>query len=83
MRVAGVDGTLLEATGVIERIDVPARELTLSINGAPQVFGLPPGCTLSLHGERVKLRLLQADDRAHVLYTCEDGSRVAHTVRVG
>ena len=77
------DQRLFHAAGVIERVDVRARELTLRLDGVAQVFGLPPGCPLFLHGEAVKLRLLQPADRAHVFYTREDGALVAHTVRVG
>ena len=83
MSVVEGDQMLLHAAGVIERVDVRGRELTLRSDGVAQVFALPPGCPLFLHGGAVKLRLLQPADRAHVFYTCADGGLVAHTVRVG
>ncbi len=73
---------LVEAEGVIESVDVPARELAVRIDGALRLFDLAPDCALLLHGEPVKLRLLQAADRAQVSYSREGDELVAYRVRV-
>jgi hypothetical protein len=77
-----VDRALREAEGVIESVDVPARELTVRIDGTLWLFDLAPECSLLLHGEPVKLRLLQSADRAHVFYAHEGDELMAYLVRV-
>ncbi len=78
----GISERLLEVSGVIQRVAVPDREVTVLVEDRTMTFGLAPGCVLSLHGEPVKLRLLQARDRAHVLYTQAGERLAAHVVRV-
>jgi hypothetical protein len=82
MNASEVALALREAEGIIERVDVAARELMVSIDGVPRLFDLAPDCSLLLHGEPVKLRLLQAADRAQLLYAHEGEERVAYHVRV-
>jgi hypothetical protein len=72
----------MEAEGVIEAVDVPARELTVRINGTSHLFDLAPECSLLLHGEPVKLRLLQAADRARLGYARVGDELMAYRVCV-
>ena len=82
MKTSELDTALREAAGVIERVDVPGRELTVRIGGAPCLFALAPDCQLVLHGEPVKLRMLQALDRAHLRYARAGDDLIAYQVRV-
>lgn len=82
MSAADSDNLAREVTGLIDRIDVPRRELTILVDGTPQVFDLAPDCVCYLHGERVKLRLLLPMDYAQVVYTQVGDGRVAQAVRV-
>jgi hypothetical protein len=82
MRAVKVSKDHCEAFGTIEHIDCFGRELTLSVGDSARVFGLAPECVFLLHGEPVKLRLLQPLDRAHLCYRDTGGALVAHSVRV-
>jgi len=77
-----LDPGLQEADGIIERVDVPGRELSVRIGAASRVFVLAPGCMLLLHGEPVKLRLLQPLDRVHLEYAHNGEDLVAYRVHV-
>jgi hypothetical protein len=82
MSTSELDLELREADGVIERVDVAGRELTVRVGATSRQFALAPGCPLLLHGELVKLRLLQARDRAHLDYARDGENLVAYRVRV-
>ena len=71
-----------EVRGLVTRVDAPRRELTVLVEGVPQVFDLAPECTIHLHGERVKLRLLLPMDYAQVVYTQAEDTRTAHAISV-
>jgi hypothetical protein len=73
---------LCDIDGIIERVDIAGRELTVRVGGAPRQFTLAPECELLLHGEPVKLRLLQALDRAHLRYAPAGDDLVAYQVCV-
>ena len=57
-----------QADGVIQAIDVPGRTLTLLVSGVSTTFDIAPDCAIVLRGERVKLRLVQPRDNAHLVY---------------
>jgi hypothetical protein len=57
-----------QAVGTIQAVDVPGRTLTLLVNGVSTIFDIAPDCAIVLRGERVKLRLVQASDTAHLVY---------------
>lgn len=68
--------------GDIRRIDPIGRELDVHAAGTAVSFDVPPGCPITLRGERVKLRLLQPRDRVRVSYTEAHGRRVADGIEV-
>jgi hypothetical protein len=82
MQAAEVVHGMPEAVGTIRRIAALDRELTLETGGEVLVFALAPDCSFVLHGEPVKLRLLQPLDRASVGYRRAAEGLVAHCVRV-
>jgi hypothetical protein len=59
----------VEAVGVIQQVDVLGRSLTVLVSDVLQVFDLLPDCAIILHGERIKLRLVQPLDYARVIYS--------------
>ena len=75
------DGTV-RADGVVVTVDPVNRELTVRFADGLRQVDVPPGCPVTLRGERVRLRLVQARD--HVRVTCIDGrnSRVAALIEV-
>ncbi len=74
--------TLLEAEGAIESINAPGREMSVVVQGTLCRFDIAGECSIWLHGERVKLRILQAADLVHISYLLQDGEAVATEIRV-
>jgi len=72
-----------EVSGLIRELDVPGRQLTVLVDGTEVCFDVAPDCTVLLHDDRVKLRLLQPRDHARVVYTESADGPVAHAIRVG
>jgi hypothetical protein len=56
-----------KVTGRIVRLDVPARQLTLQVGHRTLELAVTPRCAVELHGEPVRLRLLQVGDRVSVM----------------
>src|SRR5579871_586167 len=72
----------LDSVGVVRRVDTVNRELTVSVNGELLTFDVPVGCEVILHGEPVKLRLVQPQDRVKITHAGPGGLRVARTIEV-
>ena len=60
--------SILHTDGIIQQVDTVNRELRVQVNGTLMTFDVPPGCTVILNNEQVKLRLLQPADRVKVAY---------------
>jgi hypothetical protein len=71
-----------DVSGFVHQVDVPGRQLWVSVRNQVMRFDVAPECTVVLHGERVKLRLLQPMDYAYILYACVQDSLVAYSVLV-
>ena len=71
-----------EVNGVIRDVDVPGRQLTVMVDNAAVVFDVAPDCMITLHDDRVKLRLLQPMDIAQLVYSDAPEAPVAHLIRV-
>ena len=56
--------------------------MTVVVDNATVVFDVDPDCTIMLHDDRVKLRLLQPMDYARVVYSEAPEAPVAHAIRV-
>jgi hypothetical protein len=83
MQTAGqTEALTATARGTIQEVDVLGRELCVLVDGSPEHFAVPLGCAVWLHGERVKLRLLQPQDPVEVVYSPAGGRNEAHCVRV-
>jgi hypothetical protein len=73
---------LLEAEAVVRRVNPVNREVTVLVGEALVAIYVPPDCGVFLHGERVKLRLVQPGDRVRVTYTDHGNSLIAREVEV-
>ena len=82
MRTESQATSLLEIEGSIHSIDVPCREMVILANGQQHRFDIAGDCTVWLHGERVKLRILQVTDQVHISYTSHVDNLVAVLIRV-
>lgn len=61
---------LLEVEAIVRRVDPITRELAALVEGGLVTIYVPPDCEVVLHGERVKLRMVQPRDRLRVV--CAD-----------
>lgn len=72
----------LRIEGTVQRVDTMNRELTLHADNIHLVIDIPPDCPILLHGERVKLRLIQPRDQVHATYIEGSAQRVARAIEV-
>jgi hypothetical protein len=54
--------------GVIQCVDTLGRQITVQLVSGLEVFYVPPDCPITLRGEHVKLRMIQARDQARLTY---------------
>ena len=71
-----------EVDGAIQSINAPCREMKVSVDGTARQFDIAAECSVWLHGERVKLRILQAADPVRISYVIQDGACLAVEIRV-
>ncbi len=74
--------SVLEAEAVVHRVDPVNRELAALVEGVLVTLYVPPDCDVVLHGERVKLRMVQPRDRLRVTCTQRADSLVAREIEV-
>jgi hypothetical protein len=71
-----------EIDGIVRWVDPVSRVVEVQVEGVPVSLDVRPDCVITLRGERVKLRLIQARDRVRVKYTKHFIARVADTIEV-
>ncbi|HEV8062148.1 MAG TPA: hypothetical protein VGP68_19880 [Gemmataceae bacterium] len=74
--------SLIQIEGVIQSIHAPCREMKVAVGDAIWQFDIAAECSVWLHGERIKLRILLAADPVHISYVIQDGERLAMQIRV-
>lgn len=72
----------LNSVGMVHGVDTVNRELAVFVNGVLLTFDVPVGCEVILHGEPVKLRMVQPEDRVRITHACRGGLRVARRIEV-
>jgi hypothetical protein len=72
----------LDCVGVVHRVDTVNRELTVFVNDELLTFDVPIGCPVILHGEPVKLRMVQPQDRVKIAHASRGSLCVALTIEV-
>lgn len=71
-----------QSVGVVERVDTVNRELTVLLGGDPLTIDVPVDCVITLHGERVKFRMVQPWDRVRVAHAACGSRLVARRIEV-
>jgi hypothetical protein len=80
MAVVPIPGTSIEEVrGRIAGLNPLTREVTLLVDGQTIELDLAPDCLIELHGEPVRLRMLQVGDIVQVVLA---GPRQAQSIRV-
>ncbi len=72
----------MKADAVVQRVDPVNRELAAVVEEVLVHIYVPPDCDVVLHGERVKLRMVQPGDHVRVTYTELGDSLIARAVEV-
>jgi hypothetical protein len=75
-------GSSAQAEGIIQQIDPFNRELRILVADAVVSFDVATKCSVFLHGESVKFRLLQPGDYVRLTYISRRGRSVARRVEV-
>lgn len=65
--------------GIVERVDLVERELSVRLAAGHAQVHVPPGCPVLLRGEPVKLRLVQQGDDV-VIALAKTHDRLAATL---
>lgn len=71
-----------ESIGVVHSLDTVNREVVVYVDGELRIFDVPIGCTVVLHGERIKFRLVQPQDRVRITHANREGLRIALAIEV-
>lgn len=68
--------------GVVQRVDVISRELEVRLPAETILFDVPVDCPVMLHGERIKLRMVQNGDHVAITFLKRLDSLRAHRLEV-
>ncbi len=80
MKAPVADAAPEVAHGVLQRIDMVGREVTVRQPGGDASYAVSPRCEVLLNGERVKLRMLQPRDRVRVAHRLRAEGRTALSI---
>ena len=75
-------GQSRSAKGIVQRVDTVQREITVLLQQGLELFDVPPDCPIFLHGERIKLRMIQPRDHVDIRFTAGDERRIATSLEV-
>ena len=70
------------ASGTVKDIDLVGRDLTVLLQTGVEIFDIPPDCPILLHGEQIKLRMVQPRDHVWVTFHRTPELAVAERVDV-
>lgn len=70
------------AWGIVRDIDLVGRDLTVVLQTGPETFDVPPNCPIFLHGEQIRLRMVQPRDLVVVTFKRQPQRLVAEKVEV-
>ena len=54
--------------GMVQNVDVVEREMKVLLRTGVGVFDIPPDCPIFLHGEQIKLRMVQPRDHVRITF---------------
>lgn len=77
-----MDGHAECALGIVQRVDTVEREVAVLSGGRAVVFDVPSDCPVLLHGDRIKLRMVQPRDEVRVAFIRHEDRLVAALVEV-
>lgn len=75
-------GQSQSAKGIVQRVDTVQREVKVLMQNGLENFDIPPDCPIFLHGERIKLRMIQPRDHVNIRFIAGDELPMATSVEV-
>lgn len=57
-----------QVCGIVQRVDLVSREVEVRVAAETVLFDVPVDCQVVLHGERIKLRLVQSGDQVAITF---------------
>lgn len=69
-------------SGFVERLDLFNREIAIASDDEPISIEAPLACSIILHGQSVRLRLIQPQDRIRATFRVIGGRNVANRIEV-
>jgi hypothetical protein len=79
---APTGGSANHVQGAVQQVDTVGREITVLLSTGIAVFDVPPDCPIFLHGERIKLRMVQSGDQARITFAGSRDARIASRLEV-
>jgi hypothetical protein len=70
------------ADGIVQEVDLVSRVVHVLLPSGLQAVDVPPRCPVILHGEAVKLRLVQPGDRVRLAYLPRNSAFVATSLAI-
>jgi hypothetical protein len=70
------------AWGIVQHVDVVGRDLAVLLQTGVEIFDIPPDCPILLHGERIKLRMVQPRDHVWVTFHRTPQRAIAEKIEV-
>ena len=83
MQLDSTPQTCRQVAGIVHDVDPVGRTIALAGRAAPLRFTIPADCSVRLHGEPVKQRLLQPRDHVRVTYEGVAGGYAARMIEAG
>lgn len=70
------------AWGIVQNVDLVGRDMTVLLQTGIEVFDIPPDCPILLHGEQIKLRIVQPRDHVWIAFNRQSERLVAEKLEV-
>ena len=82
MNTRTINGLLRTTVGGLDEVDLLNRTVRVLVGRMRLTFDVPPSCQILLHGERVKLHVLQSGDTVSVVHGPGAGDSEAKRIDV-
>jgi hypothetical protein len=69
-------------SGIVQNVDLVGRDMKVLFHTGDRVFDIPPDCPVFLHGEQVKLRMVQPHDHVPITFKRTPHGLVAERLEI-
>ena len=68
--------------GIVQNVDLVGRDMKVLLQTGLGVFDIPPDCPIFLHGEQIKLRMVQPRDLVRITFNRRSERFIAEKLEV-